>query len=127
VALRGIAAAFSCPETRSSTAVRRVPPAEWANVRALWREVRDVHDDTDTANIDDVSIAINVINETAAILEDRVDLVELFRQDYGEDYCILYHKLSTHGYRTSRPGVTSRDALRPRSLALFRKLSGQYS
>jgi hypothetical protein len=121
-ALRVLAAAFSCPEAPSPTAIRSVPPANWENVRDLWREVRDLHDDPGTVNNDDVARAINVVNETARLLVGRDALLELFRADYGGDYCTLCGKLSRNGYGL-RPGMTSRDALVPAALELFRKLT----
>jgi hypothetical protein len=71
---------------------------EWVELRRLWRDLRDIHDDPNQANQDDVARALNVVNETATVLATHQAILGSFRSDYTSDYCRLYAKLRKNRY-----------------------------
>lgn len=85
--------------------------SEWHNMREMWRGVRSIYDDPEQANEDDVIHALNVVNETARLIENDPSLLRPFVNDYGEDYCALYNKLRLNRYPISQTGRTSEASL----------------
>ena len=80
---------------------------EWQNIRALWRGLRDINDDPEKANLDDVASAVNVINETAKLVDQDRSLLKPFRTDYAKDYCRIYGKLRKNRYPLAYANSTS--------------------
>ena len=97
--------------------------SEWQNIRMLWRNLRDIHDDPQQANQDDIAVSLNAINETARLIDSDKSLFDPFKKDYGEDYCRLYHKLVTNRYPIPQAKSTSDAQL----TLLARKLAGDLS
>lgn len=96
---------------------------EWQNIRLIWRNLRDIHDNPEQSNQDDIAVGLNAINETARLIDNDTSLLAPFKTDYGEDYCRLYQKLFNNRYPIQQVGSTSDIQL----TLLSRKLAGDLS
>lgn len=95
--------------------------SEWHDIRAQWRELRDLHDDPQHVNNDDLTRAINAVNSAARAISDDSSLLRPFRTDFKDDYCNLYMKLKTKCYPMPWIGSSSEATL----TTLAKKLSTQ--
>src|SRR6266568_3151953 len=84
--------------------------SEWQNIRQLWRDRRDLHDDPAKVNQNDLASTVNAANETARLVENDDSLFRPFKNDYGDDFCRLYRKLVNNKYPMPHTNSTS-DAL----------------
>ena len=81
--------------------------SEWQDLRGLWSDRHDLHDDPASANQDDVVSSINAVNQAARTISDDGSLFRPFKQDYGEDFCRLYTKLANNKYLVASANSTS--------------------
>ena len=81
--------------------------SEWQDIRSLWGDRHDLHDDPASANQDDVVSSINAVNQAARTISDDDSLFRPFKQDYGEDFFRLYTKLTNNKYLVASANSTS--------------------
>jgi hypothetical protein len=79
----------------------------WREVKELWRNVRDIHEDPNEANPDDVVRALNVVNETGNILSNNVSLLNSFKTDHQSLFCRLFRKLRDNKYHIASENSTT--------------------
>ena len=71
----------------------------------LWSYIRDIDSNADTANIDDVTSAINILNATSVILNDSsVEVIKHFKKIKDRDFLTLFNKLTSNKYRVYMSG-----------------------
>ena len=96
----------------------------WRDVRRMW-PARDIHDNPQDANQDDVALALNAIITTARIIGDEEALFQPFQADFSRDYCQLYRKLCQNRYPIPQAGGTSEALLTRAAHALAQRLGCQ--
>lgn len=92
---------------RLAPAALRTGTDEWQNIRILWRDRRDLHDDASQVNQDDLASTLNALNETAGLIADDKSLLRPFKEDYGDDFCRLYRKVVNNKYPMGHINSTS--------------------
>jgi hypothetical protein len=103
--------------------LRDVPSEEaWESIRATWNELRDIHDDPQQADAEDLALALNAVNDAASTLQRNTTLLARFREEHGKSYCLLFCKLSKRPYVVRNMGCPASELLTPTARALAAKL-----
>jgi len=80
---------------------------KWEPIAKRWRNMRDIYNEEEKVNLDDVIRALNAVNNTAEILEEEPAMIEPFKKEFAEDYITLYRKLKENNYTLKHKNSTS--------------------
>lgn len=118
--LMGIAI-FTIFHLKSEKTLKNYSDTVLENLLIFWKNARDISKNPKDANQSDVVSALNLVNETSAMLSKASNTtLDRFFEHRGDDFLTLYNNLMENDHRIE--SKRSRDLLRPETHMIIEKL-----